>query len=189
MRVGIRSVLPLGKISRVLLLGVAPIVMVVPGTEVAFSPRVAASAAQAPLFTAIDLNPSGFDESHGSGISGGEQVGYGSGPATGGNIHALLWHGSAANAVDLHPIGSIAKVWWWSGILSNSLAVGTCGGQQVGFGDGHALLWRGTAASVVDLHQRRFHYSEGYGISGGQQVGYGPELTSEKIPHALLWRG
>jgi len=56
-------------------------------------------------YTAIDLTPSGFDNSFAYGISGTQQVGGGSGSATGGNQHALLWSGSAASFVDLNPSG------------------------------------------------------------------------------------
>src|SRR5664280_2450600 len=88
-------------------------------------------------YTFIDLNPSGFDYSYGQGISGSQQVGYGT-LTSGGNNHALLWSGTAASAVDLHPSG-----------FSSSLAEGISGSQQVGYGtltsggaDG-ALLWSG----------------------------------------------
>jgi hypothetical protein len=57
----------------------------------------------------------------------------------------------------------------------------------------HALLWRGTATGVVDLHPKGFFQSYAYGISGGQQVGYGghanPANDSYVDQHALLWRG
>src|SRR5262245_61405655 len=62
-------------------------------------PRAAAE------YIAIDLHPSGFTSSEAFGVSGGQQVGVGAGPATGGQIHALLWTGSAASVVDLHPSG------------------------------------------------------------------------------------
>ena len=64
---------------------------------------VAGTAAQAVVvsYIAVDLNPSGFTESFADDISGTQQVGEGSGSATGGNGHALLWNGSAASYVDL----------------------------------------------------------------------------------------
>ena len=55
-------------------------------------------------YLAIDLNPSGFLNSHALGVSGGQQVGDGFGLATGGT-HALLWSGSAASVIDLNPSG------------------------------------------------------------------------------------
>lgn len=172
--------------TRATLLVLVPIVLVAPGGEEALSQTGTVTVTQAPLFTAIDLTPSGFD-SHALGTSGGEQVGYGSGPATGVQIHALLWRGSAASVVDLNPNG-----------FDKSEAWGICGGQQVGYGSGpatkgrtHALLWSGSAASVVDLHPRGFIWSVASGFSGEQQVGTGelPTPGPYRNEHALLWRG
>jgi hypothetical protein len=50
----------------------------------------------------VDLHPSGFTQSFAYGVSGGQQVGYGGGAATGFRDHALLWTGSADSVVDLH---------------------------------------------------------------------------------------
>jgi len=60
--------------------------------------------------------------------------------------HALLWKGSAASVVDLHPSGFV-----------DSEAKGVSHRRQIGDGNGedghvHALLWSGSAASVVDLN-------------------------------------
>ncbi len=62
--------------------------------------------------SAIDLNPAGFTSSVAVNCTSSSrwslflprriQVGYGSGPATGGNEHALLWSGTAASVIDLH---------------------------------------------------------------------------------------
>lgn len=97
--------------------------------------------------SAIDPNPTnlpGFGSSDAYGISpsGTQQVGQG---VTDGNPHAMLWSGTAGSAVDLNPNG-----------FSASIAYGTNGTQQVGYGyEGtdfsHALLWLGTAASADDL--------------------------------------
>jgi uncharacterized membrane protein len=46
----------------------------------------------------------------------------------------------------------------------------------------HALLWSGTAESYVDLNPSGVHESKAYGVSAGQQVGYGDG-------RALLWSG
>ena len=89
MRVGIRSGLTSGKAGTALL-GMALIAMIIFGSHVASRQPGTGAVAQPPLFTAIDLNPRGFDESHASGISGGVQVGYGSGPGTGSQDHALV---------------------------------------------------------------------------------------------------
>jgi len=117
--------------------------------------------------------------------SGGQQVGYGYGAATGYNTHALLWSGSAASVVALHPAG-----------FTESYARGISGGQQVGGGRGaatgnswHALLWSASAASVVDLNPAGFTVSSARGISGGQQVGEGWGTATGNNSHALLWSG
>ena len=208
MRTGNRSGPAVGKISIALLVGVVVTAMVVLGGGGALGQQVAPSPPQAPTpappFTAIDLNPSGFDESHGMDISGGEQVGYGAGPATGGHTHALLWRGSAASVVDLHPsnsdFGAQSRSAGWD--RADSAAVGVCGGQQVGYGGSVIpLLWRGSAASVVDLSPSKgvqlegigeagIEYSQTLATSGDQQVGGGRETaTSGNSHHALLWRG
>jgi len=59
-------------------------------------PRAAAD------YIAINPHPSGFTSSVAQGVSDGQQVGWGAGPATGNQVHALLWAGSAASVVDLH---------------------------------------------------------------------------------------
>ena len=52
-------------------------------------------------YTAINLNPSGFDFSMAYGTSGTQQAGFGYGSATSYYNHALLWNGSATSFVDL----------------------------------------------------------------------------------------
>ena len=185
MRVGIRSVLASAKICTALLLGVVPIASVIPVGDVAFSKSGTGTATEAPLFTAIDLLPRDDSDSYAFGTSGGEQVGYGVGPATGFQTHALLWRGTAASIVDLNPSG-----------FDESEARGVCGGQQVGFGygpatgdHGHALLWRGSAKSVVDFHPNGFDGSEILGTSGGQQVGAASGTATGGHEHAFLWGG
>lgn len=98
----------------------------------------AANQAWGTNYTAIDLNPSRFNSSFAYGAGGTQQVGGGSGSATGGHVHALLWNGSAASYIDLHqflPIG-----------FGSSFANGIDGyGNIVGYATGssgtHAILW------------------------------------------------
>ena len=130
-------------------------------------------------------------------------MGYGAGRATEGRTHALLWRGSAASAVDLHPSESDfgGQSSRWGGNLGDSVAVGVCGGQQVGYGGVMPLLWRGSAASVVDLSPSKGIVLEGVGrasyipnsqalgTSGVEQVGSGQDDFSPSGLHALLWRG
>lgn len=146
---------------------------------------VAASQVSATDYVVVDLNGSGFWRAEAYGIGGGQQVGIGSGSATGGNYHALLWSGIAAGAVDLNPSG-----------FDYSEAHAIRGGQEVGYGNGsatggylHALLWNGTAASAVDLNPSGFTESYAYGVSGWQQVGYGAGPATGNQDHALLWSG
>jgi len=107
----------------------------------------------------VDLHPRGFTGSEADGTSGEEQVGFGAPQGShpidrsdGGSLatHALLWRGSAASVVDLHPRGFIS-----------SKALATSGGEQAGSGlpqgaplvgsrqipASHALLWRGSATA------------------------------------------
>ena len=132
----------------------------------------------------VDLHPNGFTSSEAHGISGAEQVGFGT-DQTGGGTHALLWRGSAGSVVDLHPNG-----------FTTSAAWGTSDGQQVGSGSGpvtgnitHALLWRGSAGSMVDLNPPGFWESSAVAASGTQQVGSGQGVVTNQDDHALLWRG
>src|SRR6266513_1924124 len=157
-----------GKIGRTLLLGIA-LALATPSGDVALGQSNPESQTGTPSFVAVDLLPRGFTDSGAYGISGGQQVGDGSGQATLGHTHALLWRGHAVGVVDLTPAWFLA-----------TQAVGISGGQQVGCGSGlatqvqlHALLWRGSAASLVHLHPSGFDSSQALGISGGRQVGWG----------------
>src|SRR5437764_15217328 len=73
-----------------------------------------------PIYNAINLEPTGFTESTILATDGVHQVGAGKMPD--GIVHALLWNGSAASYVDLHP-----------GDYPDSTALGIGGGQQVGY--------------------------------------------------------
>jgi hypothetical protein len=56
----------------------------------------------------VDLHPSGFFNTFAYGVSGGRQVGEGTGPVTDYWDHALVWSGSADSVIDLHqflPVG------------------------------------------------------------------------------------
>ena len=142
-------------------------------------------ASRATTYSYTDLNPSGFTCSDGYGISGSQQVGWGSGSATGGNQHALLWSGTASSVVDLNPSG-----------FTLSFALGISGNQQVGWASGsasgniqHAFLWSGTPGSAVDLNPSGFTWSLGRAVSGSQQIGYGYGSATGGNQHALLWSG
>jgi hypothetical protein len=147
---------------------------------------LSARTAGATTYTAVDMNPAGFEESVFLSIDGGKQVGWGRSP-TFNAPHALLWNGTANDYVDLH-----------AGDIPNSIASFVRNGQQVGnvigygvmgFGDRQrAILWTGTAASYVDLTPAGFTDGKADAVGGGQQVGsvwngdFGPS-------HAALWTG
>jgi hypothetical protein len=135
----------------------------------------------------IDLHPTGFDQSLAFDTNGSVQVGAATNFVNGprGTIYrnqAMLWHGSQASVVNLHPVGAF-----------ESFAFGVSEGSQVGyaagtgFGGEHALLWRGTAESMLDLHPAGYSGSRAGGVDGDVQVGQG--TLSSGIYQALLWRG
>lgn len=157
--------------------------------------------------SAIDLHPAnlnGILYSAAGGLCPSQQVGFGQfvgGPSPGGTMpHALLWSGSAASAVDLHP-ASVANV-------VGSTATATDGVHQVGqvwygqylsgqfAGDIiHAAVWSGTADTMVDLNPKnnaigsvQFFKTEAVAVSGNEEVGQGQVVgTSDEEP--LLWHG
>lgn len=90
--------------------------------------------------------------------------------------------GTTYGFVDLTPSGFTAT------------AEGVSNGQQAGYGNvlnsyAHALLWSGSAASAVDLNPAGFTQSFAYGVSGGQQIGWGSGAATGDVAHALLWSG
>jgi len=90
--------------------------------------------------------------------------------------HAVLWSGTAASAVDLHPSDEAAS----------STAYAMAGDQQGGMvvfnGIAQAALWSGTAASYRNLHPGGQGHSEVRGMTIGQQVGHANS-------HAGIWFG
>jgi hypothetical protein len=143
----------------------------------------------------VDLHPPEFRSSAALDTNRQRQVGHGNGPPTAFARHALLWQGSAAGYVDLHPAGN------WN----DSVARAVAGDQQVGNINNyfytsyeriiveHAALWRGSAASVVDLHPNGIGCERSYAndTDGMRQVGYGYFPTSANTTpyRALLWSG
>jgi hypothetical protein len=131
------------------------------------------------------LTPPGCTASYAYDVSGGQQAGYGYGPATGNHAHAALWTGTAASWVDLNPAG-----------YTESAVCDVSGGQQVGRARGpgtgnqhHAGLWTGTAASWVDLNPAGDTESRALGVSGRRQVGHARGPATENHTHAGLWTG
>lgn len=136
------------------------------------------SAVTAP-YTAIDLNPVGFNTSIAYDICGGQQVGSGTGNFSIGYSHALLWSGSAESKVDMQPNTSPPPTTIYA----------TNGAQQVGISNDRATLWQGTPYNVVDLHPDGFISTEAFGVCGAQQVGNGYGTATGNSPHAMLWNG
>jgi hypothetical protein len=135
----------------------------------------------------VDLHPTGFEHSIAYDTNGSVQVGIATTVVHGpqGTVHktqAMLWHGSEASAVNLHPAG-----------VTDSYAYATSGASQVGYGllpgrlRAHALLWHGSADSVVDLHPAEYFSSSAAGVDGDFQVGDG--IASSGLYHAMLWNG
>jgi hypothetical protein len=126
-------------------------------------------------YTIIDLTPTASNATAG-GIAGGQQVG----TVLGAQVHAMLFRGTAASAVDLHPAG-----------FTFSAGTGTNGTIQAGQGRTsggqlHALLWQGTAASVVDLNPFNTDESHVNDVTGNEQVGF---FHIAETYHAVLWHG
>src|SRR5262249_28910531 len=100
--------------------------------------------------------------------------------------HAVLWNGTAASAVDLHPTGFSWAV--------TSAALATNGAQQVAYGQGpnyaisRALAWSGTADSVVDLQELLppgYTFSRAYSIDQSGNI-FGI-ATAVDGTHAVEW--
>jgi len=85
---------------------------------------VGAASVDAVTYQFIDLTPTGFTNTIASGTGGSQQVGQGF-KTLAGNVHSLLWNGSAGSVVDLHPA-----------TLTQSQAYATSGSVQVGSGRG-----------------------------------------------------
>jgi hypothetical protein len=145
----------------------------------------------------VDLHPSTtYPYSRALGVHNGEEVGYVSsfaypdGDSVGYHTtsRAVRWSGSAASAVDLHPLGYDA-----------SEATCTSGTQQggwaylaLGASHQHAMLWSGDAASAVDLHPAAYTDSKITSMTANQQVGegwIGQASAYGSIRHALVWSG
>ena len=101
--------------------------------------------------SAVDLHPTGSTliASFGRAIdmTAAREVGSVSvGTTTASVLHAYVWSGTAASAVDLHPTGYLS-----------SEAMAVRGSYQAGYavtslGYMHAMVWHGTAASAIDLN-------------------------------------
>jgi hypothetical protein len=154
----------------------------------------------------VDLHPSflDFPEINAAGNSfalatdGVNQVGYGVGAATNQRTVALRWSGTADSAEVLQPPFN----------HHNTKALGTCGGQSVGYGltvitvNGrgtvrqvgdafHAVLWNAGSTVGIDLNNGA-QATVAVDCDGGRQVGYGGSMDiSGNIADtkAMMWFG
>jgi hypothetical protein len=133
------------------------------------------------LTTPVDLNPAGFEYSEAYVVRGALQAGYAFSGTTN-TDHAILWHGTAASAVDLTP--STVTSAYATGLGHHSqVGCGTPAGMTVT----HAFLWHGNAASTIDLQPSGFNDSCARAAQGSVQVGYG-HVSGTNALHALLWK-
>jgi len=144
---------------------------------------LAAGAATAVDYTVTSISPEDYSETFVTAAAGPSQVGYGSGPSTGGNSHAILWSGTAESLIDLNPDG-----------YDGSVIYGVGGGQQVGvgfdLGTNLAILWPApTAGSAVNLTPAGIDFAAAYGTDGTTQAGSGRGSLTLGSGHALAWTG
>lgn len=130
------------------------------------------------------LHPIKYYESRVTAVNGeGTQAGYVR-PFQAGSTQAVLWKGSAASMVILHPSWAEASSVW-----------GAQGGRQVGgtyspTRGTRAALWHGSAASYVDLHAllpSGFYASWAYGIDQDTGAIVGVATASSGM-YAVYWK-
>ena len=141
----------------------------------------------------VNLTPANFDEASIAAIDGNDQVGEAHNiipvgpfdPPVLANSHAILWHGNAASATDLHPSA-------YANSLATAVGEGYQGGWVIGTPTGnlwHAALWNGTSASCVDLHPAGAEQSFVADIGNGYAVGrmQMPMANSYTADRAVAW--
>lgn len=143
---------------------------------------------------AVDLHGGGT-YSRGRGIHGNEQVGETDGSPSmnpdDGLIstlsRAVLWHGTAASMVYLHPAGYLGS----GAVATNGVQEG--GWAMPSYGTTHAIMWSGSAASAVDLHPAGYSDTRVTAMSDTMQVGDGwvggAAHAVNAHRHALAWTG
>ncbi len=141
-----------------------------------------------------DIHPQGWAMSTVTAIRGGQQAGLGlpamSSDASAGT-RAMLWNGSAASFVDLHPNGYTGSAAYCAtgSQQGGSAVVKTSGGGKVKTTPpNHAMLWNGTATSASDVNPPNAAESRIYACDGAQQAGYVMPV-SPGFTHAAIWSG
>lgn len=131
----------------------------------------------------FDLNPPNYLFSFAFAGDSVHQVGYGEDMQF--NLNALVWSGSAASAVSIHPS---------SGAFFDSRAISLNGNRAGGYGTStngysHAIIWTAlNPGSGVDVNPAEFFDSQITAINPYAAVGYGrthADITGST--HALLW--
>ncbi|MBL0869572.1 MAG: hypothetical protein IBJ18_03230 [Phycisphaerales bacterium] len=150
---------------------------------------------------AILVRPSGYDETSIVDIVGPWAVGTGTGFATGGPRHAILWDPiNLANSVDIHPTGNPAYINSYPAkalstgpgpndfIIVGSVAVETSPGS--GETLEHACVWIGPS-TFIDLHSTvpaGYVLSKATGIdSNGNIYGWATDLAASSDYIAIRW--
>lgn len=107
MHIGMLLRLATSRILEALLLAVVAIVMVIPGSDVAFSQSGTGSPAQAPLFTAIDLTSKGVYVAYAISAV----------PGPWGFLVGSRWGGLSPSSCDItRCCGTAARRAWWTSI-------------------------------------------------------------------------
>ena len=108
---------------------------------------------------------------------GTRQGGWGQFPSFGYQLRALMWSGSAASVIDMHPPGA-----------GESTIRGMASTAQVGWGifngQDRGLVWRGAPASCVDVHPPGAIYSHVLATNGEFHAG---EVVYTVSSRAGLW--
>ncbi|MBK9127504.1 MAG: hypothetical protein IPM13_06850 [Phycisphaerales bacterium] len=92
------------------------------------------------------------------------------------SAHAVMWAGTAASHVDLHPVG-----------YPNSSVVGAGDGQAVGSAGSHAGLWVNAGAAFIDLNPPGVASSGAVAAHQGMQIGSTSDGAGVGL--AALWIG
>jgi len=96
--------------------------------------------------------------------------------------HAMLWNGTAASPIDLHPNG------FESSSASALTATRQAGWASLPNQPSHAIIWKGSPDDYVDIHPPGFQASSIYAMTEDVQAGAGQQAPAYNR-QAMLWRG
>lgn len=138
----------------------------------------------------VDLHPAGWGRSAALGASATSQVGYARLVDDSGLDYAMLWHGTAASAVNLN---DPSKLWFSkANAASETIQVGQGLGPATGATFEHALLWQGTAESLVDLHPSLYRLDPAFTNSYATSIDakgdiFGFAAVAHQFRYAVKW--